>query len=77
MAHDPSQPDVPAAPEGGSGTRERLLAKARDLPRAPGVYLMKDGAGVVLYVGKAVSLPDRVGSYFLPSTDLGPASSPC
>jgi excinuclease ABC subunit C len=76
MAQDPTQPDQPTTPEDGSGGRERLLAKARDLARVPGVYLMKDPAGVVLYVGKAVSLPDRVGSYFLPSTDLGPRKQP-
>jgi len=50
---------------------EKLLAKARVLPAEPGVYLMKDAAGVVIYVGKAVRLNDRVGSYFIPSTDLG------
>ncbi len=50
----------------------RLSTKARNLPPVPGVYLMKDESGVVLYVGKAVRLPDRVGSYFVPSADLGP-----
>ena len=49
----------------------RLLRKARDLPDVPGVYLMKDHKGVVLYVGKASRLPSRVGSYFVPSADLG------
>lgn len=34
------------------------------LPSRPGVYLMKDGAGVVLYVGKAASIRSRVRSYF-------------
>jgi len=53
-----------------------LLLRARALPPVPGVYLMKDQAGVVLYVGKANRLPDRVSSYFLPSTDLGPRKQP-
>lgn len=54
----------------------RLLRKARALPPMPGVYLMKDAGGVVLYVGKASSLPDRVSSYFVPSADLGPRKQP-
>jgi excinuclease ABC subunit C len=52
--------------------REILAGKARSLPRVPGVYLMKDAAGRVVYVGKARSLRSRVGSYFAPATDLGP-----
>ena len=49
---------------------EKLAEKARGLPRAPGVYLMKDDKGRVIYVGKSASLRDRVGSYFQPSTRL-------
>src|SRR5581483_111 len=49
---------------------ERLSEKAKGLPKAPGVYLMKDSAGRVIYVGKSASLRDRVGSYFQPSTKL-------
>jgi excinuclease ABC subunit C len=41
--------------------------KAAALPENPGVYLFKDAAGTVLYVGKATSLRDRVRSYFLQS----------
>ncbi|MDR2935639.1 MAG: excinuclease ABC subunit UvrC, partial [Candidatus Adiutrix sp.] len=43
---------------------EQLRRKALDLPASPGVYLMKDGPGEVLYVGKAKVLPRRVASYF-------------
>ena len=48
-----------------------LLAKARVLPAVAGVYLMKDAKDVVIYIGKAARLPDRVASYFVPSADLG------
>lgn len=55
---------------------DELLTQARALPKVPGVYLMKDDKGVVIYVGKASSLPDRVSSYFVPSAarsaGLGP-----
>ena len=37
---------------------------ARELPRAPGVYLLKDRRGRVLYVGKSKNLRARVGTYF-------------
>jgi excinuclease ABC subunit C len=38
------------------------------LPDSPGVYLFKDAAGTVLYVGKAAALRSRVRSYFLESS---------
>src|SRR6201988_2761218 len=41
--------------------------KAASLPESPGVYLFKDAAGKVVYVGEARSLRDRVRSYFLES----------
>jgi excinuclease ABC subunit C len=41
--------------------------KAALLPESPGVYLFKDAADTVLYVGKATSLRSRVRSYFLES----------
>jgi excinuclease ABC subunit C len=42
----------------------RLRQKALDLPSAPGVYLMRDRLGQVIYVGKAKVLPRRVSGYF-------------
>ena len=45
-------------------TREELLEKANSLPLAPGVYLMHDKAGTIIYVGKAKKLKNRVSQYF-------------
>jgi excinuclease ABC subunit C len=47
-----------------STTRELLLQKVDALPRGPGIYLFKDAAANVLYVGKAKSLRERVRGYF-------------
>ena len=41
------------------------VARVREFPQTPGVYLMKDSAGRVIYVGKAKNLRARAGSYFL------------
>ena len=46
------------------GVTPELAATLKKLPDRPGVYLMKDGRGVVLYVGKAQSLRSRVRSYW-------------
>jgi len=45
-------------------TSERLQAQVRALPNRPGVYIMRDGEGEVIYVGKAANLRSRIRSYF-------------
>ncbi|HAA61805.1 MAG TPA: excinuclease ABC subunit C [Planctomycetaceae bacterium] len=45
-------------------TSETLRETVRQLPTGPGVYLMKDEHARVIYIGKAVNLRSRVGSYF-------------
>jgi excinuclease ABC subunit C len=49
---------------------ERLRDHIGNFPKTPGVYLMKDRRGRVLYVGKAKDLRSRVASYFQPASDL-------
>ncbi|MBI4122384.1 MAG: excinuclease ABC subunit UvrC [Parcubacteria group bacterium] len=49
--------------------RNQLLS----LPLSPGIYIFKNNAGAVLYVGKATKLRSRVRSYFAKSSDLSPA----
>lgn len=48
----------------GPDWKEKLEAKLALLPKQPGVYVMRDKRGRVLYVGKAKSLRSRVRSYF-------------
>ena len=45
-------------------TNSLIIKQLRQLPAKPGVYLMGDGEGNVLYVGKAANLHHRVRSYF-------------
>jgi len=49
--------------------------KVRSFPRTPGVYLMKDVAGRVIYVGKAKNLRARAGSYFLKAAAEDPRTA--
>lgn len=43
---------------------ESLRSKANSLPEVPGVYIMKNASGDVIYVGKSKKLKNRVTSYF-------------
>ena len=54
-----------ALSNGGKMTREELRQAALSLPLEPGVYLMIDATGTVIYVGKAKKLKNRVSQYFL------------
>lgn len=55
-----AEPSGEALPEA-----RRAAVKVREFPQTPGVYLMKDAAGRVIYVGKAKNLRARASSYFL------------
>ncbi|MFO0897463.1 MAG: excinuclease ABC subunit UvrC [Pirellulales bacterium] len=70
LSADPlAEPEAEAAPASPPGEHQfgfrRAAAKVREFPQTPGVYLMKDLAGRVIYVGKAKNLRSRAGSYFL------------
>ena len=51
---------------------ERIRDQIRDFPTGPGVYLMKDARGRVVYIGKAKNLRSRVGSYFQKAAEGDP-----
>lgn len=53
-------------------TFEELKEKARSLPYAPGVYIMRDKADKVIYVGKAKKLKNRVSQYFQDTASHSP-----
>ncbi len=62
---DPSSELVTPNPtQSGNVGFRRAAEKVRTFPQSPGVYLMKDASGVVIYVGKAKNLRNRAGSYF-------------
>ena len=64
ILHMPSEEEESVDPQMPAGFR-RAAEKVREFPNTPGVYLMKDAAGRVIYVGKAKNLRARAGSYFL------------
>ena len=51
---------------------ENLKDKVLSLPLLPGVYIMKDASGTVIYVGKAKKLKNRVSQYFQTSASHSP-----
>ena len=52
-------------------TPEIIRKKLQEMPHKPGIYLMKDRFGTVIYVGKARDLKRRVSQYFQPSRRFG------
>ncbi|MBI4283215.1 MAG: excinuclease ABC subunit UvrC [Chloroflexi bacterium] len=53
-------------------TNRLVTEQLKQLPASPGVYLMRDAEGNIIYVGKAASLHHRVRSYFTASQKLSP-----
>lgn len=64
MSESVPDPDLQASSTENSAVPLLPRDKVRTFPTTPGVYLMKDNRGRVIYVGKAVNLRSRAGSYF-------------
>ena len=50
--------------DGQEEKRKELRKKAMQLPLTPGVYIMHDSTGEIIYIGKAKALKNRVSQYF-------------
>jgi excinuclease ABC subunit C len=59
-----AQPSSVSRAENDSFGFRRASEKVKEFPQTPGVYLMKDTSGVVIYIGKAKNLRSRASSYF-------------
>ncbi len=59
-----TNPNPATAPADSATEHLPPADKVRTFPQTPGVYLMKDDKGLVIYVGKAKNLRSRAGSYF-------------
>ena len=56
-------------------TSDHIKDILNSVPEQPGCYLMKDQAGKVIYIGKAINLRHRVRSYFHASAQKNPRTS--
>jgi excinuclease ABC subunit C len=54
-------------------SRLELIARIKKFPEESGIYMMRDDAGAIIYVGKSKNLKSRVGSYFARTEDLNAA----
>lgn len=66
-AEPDDEPELPVIPDGGQPAPRE---KVKTFPTTPGVYLMKDSEGRVIYVGKAVNLRNRASSYFTKAAEI-------
>src|SRR5262245_35849319 len=70
MSQSESAAETPVAGRAESNPLALPGERGKSFPAAPGVYLMKDGQGRVLYVGKAKNLRNRAGHYFTKAATL-------
>ncbi|MFO0916174.1 MAG: excinuclease ABC subunit UvrC [Pirellulales bacterium] len=75
---DPGEPgDKREASDAASDLgHRRALSRVREFPQSPGIYLFKDYAGRVIYIGKATNLRSRAGSYFLKAAETDSRTGP-
>jgi len=67
---DAERPSTMKHAESDAERRARLKILIKEAPQSPGVYLMRDEKGEIIYVGKAKSLRNRLSSYFSGKKDI-------